>query len=430
MSEHAVRLLYGTKEYPVTLPDSCVVEEIHKHRSSPLPDATAAVREALQFPVGLPPLSQWARRGGRVCILVCDITRPAPNGVVLPQLLDELESAGLAADDVTILIATGLHRPAPEDEKRLIVGDDHVRGSVRVVNHYANRDDQHKRLGTTSRGTPVLIDKRFAEAELKVVISLVEPHFMAGYSGGRKLIAPGVAHRETILAFHSPGFMEHPSACNCVLRGNPLHEDQLEIAKMIGAIFGVNMVINEHREPVFVNAGDLISSHLQAVAFARGICEVGVSRKFSTILTSAGGFPLDKTYYQTVKGMVAPLDILAPGGRVVILSECSEGMGSANFLEAQRWLVGSGRRGFLKKIGEKDHVPLIDQWQTEKLVEALERGQVVLFSENLEENDWLLTGVHRTHDPANAVLDGIQQSRDPHVAVISEGPYVIPLYKP
>jgi nickel-dependent lactate racemase len=269
-----------------------------------------------------------------VCILVCDITRPAPNGVVLPHVLDELESAGVASDDVTILIATGLHRPAPEEEKCLIVGDDHVRGPVRVVNHYANRDDQHKRLGTTSRGTPVLIDKRFAEAELKVVISLVEPHFMAGYSGGRKLIAPGVAHRETILAFHSPGFMEHPSARNCVLQGNPLHEDQLEIAQMIGAVFGVNIVINEHRELVFVNAGDLIASHLEAVAFARRICEVGVSRKFSTILTSAGGFPLDKTYYQTVKGMVAPLDILAPGGRVVILSECSEGMGSSNFLQA------------------------------------------------------------------------------------------------
>ncbi len=430
MAEQSTHLLYGPNGYTVTLPGSCVVEEIHKHRSSPLADPSAAVRKALQFPVGLPPLAQWARSGGRVCILICDITRPAPNGAVLPYVLTEFEAAGIALEDVTILIATGLHRPAPQEEKRVIVGDEGVLGSVRVSNHYANRDDQHVRLDTTSRGTPVLIDKRFAQAELKVVISLVEPHFMAGYSGGRKLIAPGVAHRETILAFHAPKFMEHPAARNCVLQDNPLHEDQLEIAHMLGAVFGINVVIDEHRDLVFVNAGELIASHLDAVTFARKICEVAVPRKFSTILTSAGGFPLDKTYYQTVKGMVAPLDILAPGGRIVILSQCSEGMGSSNFLAAQRWLIDLGPQEFLRKIAGNDHVPFIDQWQTEKLVEALRKGELLLFSENLSEEDWTLTGVHRAHDPVEAVLESIRQRRDPHVGVIPEGPYVIPLYKP
>ncbi len=252
---------------------------------------------------------------------------------------------------------------------------------------------------------------------------------MAGYSGGRKLVAPGIAHRETILTFHSPPFMEDPKACNCNLAGNPLHEDQLEIVSMVGDILAVNVIIDEQRDIVFVNAGEAVESHREAVVFARGICEVELPRQFSTVLTSAGGFPLDKTYYQTVKGMVSPLDILKPGGNVIIVSECSEGMGSDNFLEAQIWLAQSDPQSFIRRISKSGHQPIIDQWQTEKLVESLKKGEVFLFSENLTEEDWALTCVHRARSVEQSVRDSIEQSGDPHVAVIPEGPYVIPLYK-
>ena len=429
MKSHRVQLLYGRTICDVSFPEECSIHEIHKNQSNPLPDAAQATRAALQDPVQIPPLSQIARNARRVCILVSDITRPTPNGVVLPHIVAELEEAGISREQITILIATGLHRPAPEGEKRIIVGDENIYKTVRVVNHYANNDAQHVKLENTSRGTPVLIDRRFAEADVKVLIGLVEPHFMAGYSGGRKLIAPGIAHKETILTFHSPAFMEDPKARNCNLKGNPLHEDQLEIVSMVGDIFGINVIINEERDIVYVNAGDAIQSHLKAVASARRICEVELPRQFSTILTSAGGFPLDKTYYQTVKGMVSPLDILKPGGKVIIVSECSEGMGSDNFLEAQKWLAESDPQSFMRRISETGHQPSIDQWQTEKLVESLKKGEVYLFSTNLTEEDWALTCVHRAQSVEQAVLDSVEQSGDPHVAVIPEGPYVIPLYK-
>jgi len=223
--------------------------------------------------------------------------------------------------------------------------------------------------------------------------------------------------------------MADPKACNCNLEGNPLHADQLEIVSMVGDIFAVNVIIDEQRNIVFVNAGEVVQSHLEAVAFARRICEVELPRQFSTILTSAGGFPLDKTYYQTVKGMVSPLDILKPGGKVIIVSECSEGMGSDNFLTSQKWLADSDPQSFIDRISETDHQPIIDQWQTEKLVESLKKGEVFLFSKNLIEEDWALTCVHKARSVEQAVLDSVEQSGDPHVAVIPEGPYVIPLYK-
>ncbi|UCF92210.1 MAG: nickel-dependent lactate racemase [Desulfobacterales bacterium] len=429
MIGNSIALLYGHAQYRVSLPGDCVIHAIHKHTEKPLADPARAARTALRAPVGLPPLSQWARHGGKACILVADITRPTPNGALLPQVVAELEAAGISRTEMTILIATGLHRPAPEAEKKIIVGDSHVFNTVRVENHYANDDRQHVKIGTTSSGTPVWVDRRFVEADVKVVIGLVEPHFMAGYSGGRKLVVPGLAHRETILVFHSPKFMEHPRACNCVIDGNPLHQDHLEIMAMVGAVFSLNVIIDENREMVFINSGEIIQSHLESVAFARGICEVPVPRQFDTILTSAGGFPLDKTYYQTVKGMVSPLDILRPGGRVIIVSECSEGMGSADFLESQKLLAELGPEGFIQRISAPAYRPIVDQWQTEKLVEALRKGQIYLYTANLNAQDWALTCVSRAENPRQAVLESIERSGDPHVAVIPEGPYVIPLLR-
>ena len=182
-------------------------------------------------------------------------------------------------------------------------------------------------IGTTERGTVVRLDRRFIEADLRIATGLVEPHFMAGWSGGRKVIAPGVAHAETITTFHSARFMEHPNCTNCVLEGNPLHEEQLAIMAMIGGARAVNSVIDDERRVAFLNYGEVVASHAAAVAFAEQYCTVPVAERFSTVLTSSAGYPLDATYYQTVKGMVGPLEILAPGGDLIVASACSERAG-------------------------------------------------------------------------------------------------------
>src|SRR6185312_3343601 len=334
-----IPLLYGRGHVPVRPPAGCVPTVIEKRAMPVLPDASATVAQALAAPVGVPPLREAARGKRSACILICDVTRPVPNGLFLGPLVRTLLDAGVPRAGITVLVATGLHRANEGAELRELVGDPWVLDMVTVANHDATVDRDHMLLGRTpGRGTVVRLDRRLVEAELRIATGLVEPHFMAGWSGGRKVIAPGVAHAETITTFHNSAFMAHPRAANCVLDGNPLHEEQLAIVDMLGGALGLNTVIDDRRRMAFVNFGEVVTSHRQAVGFARDYSEVRVPRRFRTVVTSAAGYPLDKTYYQTVKGMVTPIDILAPGGTLIIASECSEGFGSNQFRAAQRRL--------------------------------------------------------------------------------------------
>jgi lactate racemase len=429
MAAMRVELSYGRGKLGVELPGNCRVTLIRKQRMPLLADAPAALRAALAAPVGARPLAEMARAARRACILICDITRPVPNGTILPELLRTLLNAGMAPEQIQVLVATGLHRPNEGAELAELVGDPWVLRTVAVANHDARNDADHALVGSTSRGTVVRLDRRFLEADLRIVTGLVEPHFMAGYSGGRKVIAPGVAHRETITTFHSARFMEHPRAANCVLEGNPLHEEQLEIVARIGGALAVNAVIDEERRVSFFNFGEVVASHLEAVAHIRRYAEVPVPRRFKTVVTSAAGYPLDKTYYQTVKGMVGPLDILEPGGNLVIASECSEGMGSADYVAAQRRLVEGGAQRFLAEISAKSHAD-IDEWQTEMQLKSMRLGSIHLFSRGLPAEARALTGVHVVESVEAAVRESVQATGDPHVAIIPEGPYVVPVYQP
>jgi nickel-dependent lactate racemase len=322
-----------------------------------------------------------------------------------------------------------LHRPNEGAELEELVGDPWVLRTVRVENHFARSDADHILLGTTPAGTVVRLDRRFVEADLKIVTGLVEPHFMAGYSGGRKVIAPGVAHAETITTFHNARFMSHPNAENCVLEGNPLHLEQLEIVRMLGRVLAVNTVIDEHRNVSFVNYGEIIESHLQTVEFIRRFAQVPVPRRFKTVVTSAAGYPLDTTYYQTVKGMVAPIDILEPGGNLIVVSECAEGIGSGEYVDAQRRLLDLGADGFFRDISRKSHAD-IDEWQTQMQLKPMRLAGIHLYSTGLRGADRRLTGVQMVDSVPEALAHCVDTAGDPHVAVIPEGPYVVPVYRP
>ncbi|MEI7968426.1 MAG: nickel-dependent lactate racemase [Betaproteobacteria bacterium] len=422
-----VELSYGKGLLPVDMPREAAVTIIRKAAMPVIPDAAAAMKAALESPTGSRPLSELARGKRSACILICDITRPVPNGMLLPPLVRSLLDAGIPREDIVVLVATGLHRPNLGAELDELVGDQWVRETVRVENHDARCDADHVDLGLTPYGTPVLLDRRFVTADIRVATGLVEPHFMAGYSGGRKVIAPGIAHAKTITTFHSHRFMADPAAENCVLEGNPLHREQLAIVKMLGDVLAVNTVIDEHRRLSFVNFGEIIASHLEAVEFIRSFARVPVGRRFSTVVTSAAGYPLDKTYYQTVKGMVAPLGILAPGGNLIIASECSEGMGSPEYVEAQKRLIELGPEGFLREIRAKRFAD-IDEWQTQMQLKPMQAGRVHLYAAGLSAADRLLTGVGIIDSVEEAVARSVRASGDPHVAVIPEGPYVVPIY--
>ncbi len=424
-----IDLLYGRGTVSLAPPPGCVPTVVAKHAMPVRADPAAAVARALAEPVGVPALPALARGRRSACILICDITRPVPNGLFLGRLVRGLLDAGVPRAGITVLVATGLHRANEGAELAELVGDPWVLETVSVANHDATVDRDHVLLGRTpGRGTVVRLDRRLIAADLKIATGLVEPHFMAGWSGGRKVIAPGVAHAETITTFHNSAFMAHPRAANCVLDGNPLHEEQLAIVGMLGGALALNTVIDDRRRLAFVNFGEIVASHLEAVAFARRYAQVAVPRRFHTVVTSAAGYPLDKTYYQTVKGMVGPLDILEPGGDLIVASACSEGMGSKHYVEAQRRLVDLGPDGFAASIERKPHAD-IDEWQTQMQLRPMRVGRVRLYTDGLDAIAAGLTGAERVHDLAGAVAESMARHRDPHVAFVPEGPYVVPVHE-
>jgi nickel-dependent lactate racemase len=233
---------------------------------------------------------------------------------------------------------------------------------------------------------------------------------------------------DTITAVHSARFLEDPGARNCNLDGNPLHEEQIEIAGMVGRILAVNTVIDEHRRLSYVNFGEIVESHLAAVSFLEDYAIVPVGRRFSTVLTTGAGYPLDKTYYQTVKGMVGALDLLAEGGSLFIASECSEGLGSSSFIDVQKRFLSSGMERFRADYGAKAHAD-VDEWMTGQQVRCMLRGSVHLFS-GLPPEDARLTGTAPVKSLLMQLAESRERTADASIAVIPEGPYVIPVFKP
>ena len=424
---NSVDIAYGRGHLKVSLQEGIKPTIIRKPSLPKLADQKAAIDEALAKPINAAPLSKLAQGRKSACILICDITRPVPNKLFLRPMIETLMKAGLPADKISIVVATGLHRANEGAELAELVGDPWVLETVRVENHFARNDADHVDLGVTTRGTPVKIDRRFVDADLRIVSGLIEPHFMAGWSGGRKVVAPGVAHHETIRTFHSARFMEDPLAIQCNLVKNPLHEEQLEIVRKIGEIYAINTVLDEDRDLIYVNFGEVLASHLAAVDFVIDSTVIKVPRRFKTVVTSSAGYPLDKTYYQTVKGMVTPMDILEPGGTLIIASECSEGFGSPEFREAQTKLVDIGPERFLAMLKAKTFAE-IDEWQTEMQLKPMRVSTVQLYTTGLGAEERRITGVELVESVDQAIADSVQQHGDTAVAFIPEGPYVIPVF--
>ncbi|MDQ6662937.1 MAG: nickel-dependent lactate racemase, partial [Acidobacteriota bacterium] len=325
-----VHFAFGKMGLDLDLPDGYNYQLLEARSAVPLANESAAIRQALDHPIDCRPLTDLARGKSSVAISVCDITRPAPNRVVLPPLLERLHAAGIARENITILIATGLHRPATPAEIDEIVGRD-IASAYPVVNHNARELSQHRYLGATASGTPVYIDERFVSADLHITLGFIEPHLMLGYSGGRKLIAPGLAAQETIKVLHSPRFMREPRSIEGSIEDNPLHRELLEISRMARHDFlvdvalapGVSSTGTRHIAAVF--AGNPIEAHRRGVQRVSKIMLQNLDAPVDAAITTAAGYPLDLTFYQAVKGVTAASHIVKPGGRILVLAECPEG---------------------------------------------------------------------------------------------------------
>jgi nickel-dependent lactate racemase len=420
---------YGTRGLDLELPADWDVTVLSKPSMPVLADPLAAIASCLDSPLGSGSLGEEARGRRSACILVCDVTRPVPNALILRPLIERLLGAGVAPRAITVLVATGLHRPNEGEQLSRLIGDPWVLERVKVVNHFAREDEQHVRLGTTSLGIPVRLDKRFVEADVRIAVGLVEPHFMAGWSGGRKLVLPGIAHADAISAFHAARMIGHERASTCSLEGNPLHETQREVIRMLGKVLGVNVVIDDRRRLSFASFGGIEESHAAAVRFADPYFRLPVARRFPTVLASGAGFPLDSTYYQAVKGICAGAAILEPGGELFVVSACCEGLGSAEFRASQKLLRDLGNERFRAEAFGRRSSP-IDEWETVMLLKALEVGHVHLYCEGLDDEERALTCVLPCADLLGEL--GACVARDPlrRIAVIPEGPYVAAEVRP
>lgn len=428
-----ISLPYGRSSLTVRFPPECDVTVIRKPQMPVLRSPSEAVRLALANAQASQPLSELAQAATTACILVCDVTRPVPNDILLGPIVSCLTGAKIRPQNILILVATGLHRPNEGAELGALIGDRSVLDTITIANHIAQDDHAHINLGTTTRGTPVLLDRRFVEADLKLVTGLVEPHFMAGYSGGRKVVAPGIAHAETIGVLHSAGILDDPNCAACNIEGNPLHLEQLEVLSMLRAhagseVYAVNTVIDEDRNLAFVNFGEIESSHQAAMDFAARYCTVQLPSKFETIVTSAAGYPLDQTYYQAVKGMVTPLSILEKNGTLVLAAECKEGLGSDAYRKSQRDLINEGTKAFLKRISQKSKAD-IDEWETQMQANAQEDFEFCLVSDGLSGEDRELTSVRMAESLDEGISFALSRAKSTNIAVIPEGPYVVPQFR-
>jgi nickel-dependent lactate racemase len=421
-----VDLAFGKTGLGINLPNgdgpgSFRYRLLETRSATPLADWQTALESALNHPIGRPPLAQLALGKKSAAISICDITRPAPNSKTLSPVLRRLEEVGIARENITILIATGLHRGATPEEIREICGEE-IAAKYRIVNHDARDLASHRSLGTSSTGTPVFVDERFMAADLHITLGFIEPHLMLGFSGARKLIAPGLAAQETIKVLHSPKFMRDARSFEGSISDNPLHRELLEIAGMARHDFILDVVLARDRSIAGVFAGHPEEAHRCGVEFVSQVMLQTLDEPVDAVITTCAGYPLDLTYYQAIKGVTAASHILKPGGRILLFAACTEGVGAAEFRDML--LEGKTDREFLHHIA--NNPVTVDQWQLEKLALVTTRYPVSWYVPGLPA-DCQAKVWGTVHPTASSAINALTESLPPgaSIAVIPEGPYVL-----
>jgi nickel-dependent lactate racemase len=417
-----IKLEYGRKGLYADLPDERIVRTLHYKDAPPLPDPQAALAAVLSKPNGSPPLAELAKGRKDACIAICDITRPVPNELILHPVLEALEAASIPRDKITILIATGLHRPNEGDELIEMVGRQ-IFENYRIENHHGQVLSEHTNLGTSPRGVPIWIDSRYVNADLKITTGLIEPHLMAGFSGGRKLICPGLAALETVKVWHGPDFLENPKADCGILDGNPVHEENTWIGRKVGCDFIVNVVIDAERRPLKFVAGDMVAAFEEGVRFVRGVVRDTVTEPVDIVVTSCAGYPLDTTFYQAVKGLTGALPIVKQGGTIIMCASLTEGIGSPQF--QQLFQENASLESFVQRILGKDYF-VMDQWQLEELAKVRRKAKVKIVSDGLSPEVLKQLFVEAAPTVESAVAASLNEyGPAAKMAVIPKGPYVL-----
>ncbi len=407
----------------------------------PLADPLERIKEALERPIGSQPLGELARKlgpGAKVVVVISDITRPVPNQMLLEPLLGKLEACGVQRAQFTILIAAGMHRPSTAKEKIELVGEQLAR-CYRIVDHRADKAQSLVALDVwTPHGRQVWINRQYYQADFKIVTGFIEPHMMAGYSGGRKAICPGLVNLDTIQQFHGPELLENPKTRAGVLDGNPCHQEALAVARAAGVDFLLNVIVNPDKQILAVVAGHLERAHAQGVGWLEEHCTISDVGLYDIVVTCGGGYPLDATFYQAVKCMIFAEPLIKPAGTMVIASSCSEGIGSEDY---QRILFQYSHswKDFMRDILSREQVRR-DQWELQLqcgVLNKIGKPNLLFVTDGIEAETLAKCNVtpatRRLPEPARepaalmqGVLDGLAgRYPDASWAVIPDGPYIL-----
>ncbi len=416
-----VRLDYGAEGLEVDLPGerTTVIEPSYPPGVA---DPESVLRRALGEPIGTAKLAELVEAGSRIAISVCDGTRAQPRELMLRALFEAMPS--VAPADVVILVATGTHRANTAEELERMLGAE-IASRYRVINHDARDGSSLSSAGETTKGVPIWLNREWLEADFRITTGFVEPHFFAGFSGGPKMVAPGLAGLATTMVLHDARHIGHPKAIWGITEGNPIHDDVREIARMTGVDFAFDVTLNGEKQITAAFAGELFEEHARACAQSKREAMQGVKAPFDVVVTTNSGFPLDQNLYQSVKGMSAAAQIVKEGGVIVCAAECRDGLPNhgayADLLK---------RRGSPQELLAMVHQPGFaepDQWQVQVQSQIQKRARVLVKTSFLSAEELRAAHFEPIDDVALEARRSLESAGEgARLCVLPRGPQTIP----
>jgi len=425
-----VRFNYGKDDITLQLPDESIVYASCFEPAEP--DTREMMLHSISNPLGCQPLNKiiQQRRKGKIVIVISDITRPIPYHSFLPDLIEYLLNQGIKKEEIVLLIATGMHRVSTLQEKIYMLGKNIV-DNYQIIDHNSENTGELATLSQRSwSGNEIKLNRHYVEAGFRILTGLVETHFMAGFSGGRKSILPGLASLDTIQRFHGYSFLNDPNASNAILDNNPCHLESASVAHACPADFSINIILDKEKKINRFFSGEPVNSYDEAVNYVRGKTCKAVTESADAVVTSCGGYPLDATFYQCVKGFVNCLPALKANGTIIAFGGCSEGIGSSEYEQLMK-KYAFRPDDFLSDI-KTGQFFIKDQWQYQMHIRVIKKtgvNNLHFYTTNISRNNLTLLSVNAHAVPENMLVKSIQKQIDSIVAsgktiaVFPEGPY-------
>jgi lactate racemase len=418
-----VHLKYGEAGLELEFPETKnFVGVLYPQEAMVIAEPAAAVEQALLRPISSAPLLELARGKKDAVIVISDITRPVPNALLLPIIIRQLEAAGMASEKITILVATGIHRPNEGAELERLVGRQ-IASSYRIINHFSKREEDMLLVGQVGDGVPALVNKHYLTAELKILTGFIEPHMWAGFSGGRKSILPGISSVKTLEFMHGPEMVAHPQTRYGVLEGNPFHEAGLAIMAQAGADFIVNVTLDTSKQLTGVFAGHPVQAHLAGVDFLSRHCVKTLDAPLDFVVTTNAGAPLDCNLYQTAKGISGVAGATHEGGVILIATECLEGFGSEEYRAVFEHVTTP--QAFIEKLLKKEFF-IPDQWCAQETYQVMLKNEIWVHTHGIDAATLKRFHFQPAADLSRAIAKLLERfGPEARWAIVPDGPLLI-----